>query len=522
MSFSRRIRWGTGANILRQLVNIGTEIAVVPIALAGWGAALYGEWQILGAAMTYIMLLDFGSHTYAINRMNQCYAKGLLDEFARILHTALAIAIAGGGLGLVAAIVFSYLIPVADWANLTITSTSRARNVLLLVALQAALALPVGVIAGVYRAVGEYARDIMISNVYRLVSAIGIAFIIYLNGGILAAAWVQLLSYGAVLLFIVLDIKRRHPGIDMGVKHLDLGLMRSFFVPSSLFFSIQMAGSALIHGMVLILANTVGATAVAVFTVTRTLVNSIPQVTNSISGTLWPEFTVMEVRGDYDKLAAWHQLAAKTIFWLGISAAVFLYYSAEHLVTLWTGSRIRFDPGLLNGLLLLELVTSWCLTSQTLLAAANRPGIIALCQVLVAVFGLGLGYVGALHWGLAGAAWGLFVATLLTTSWIVPFVACRLLNADCAAFTRAVLGRGVGILLGLFTIVGFYDHLWPSSGVSAVTGIWLCTAVFGFCGFRYGWLTHAEWENLKTVLPRMPYGGGEITKTVVNAGLFRR
>lgn len=60
--FARRVKKGAMANVLRQAINIGSEI------LAG----RYGEWQILSAAVAYFALLDLGTHTYASNRLNEC------------------------------------------------------------------------------------------------------------------------------------------------------------------------------------------------------------------------------------------------------------------------------------------------------------------------------------------------------------------------------------------------------------------------------------------------------------------
>ena len=47
------------ANLLRHASAIIGQIALVPILLKCWGAQLYGEWQILAAAVTYLALLDF-------------------------------------------------------------------------------------------------------------------------------------------------------------------------------------------------------------------------------------------------------------------------------------------------------------------------------------------------------------------------------------------------------------------------------------------------------------------------------
>lgn len=123
----------------------------------------------------------------------------------------------------------------------------------------------------------------------------------------------------------------------------------------------------------LIVGAAAGAGAVAVFTTLRTLVNGVPQVVQSISGTLWPELTAMNAPGNYAALRELHQVGAKVMLWLGLAAAVFLHYTSADIVELWTGGRIVFDQRLIDALIVLELLATWTLASSTLIAAANRP-----------------------------------------------------------------------------------------------------------------------------------------------------
>ncbi|MFT5284217.1 MAG: O-antigen/teichoic acid export membrane protein, partial [Planctomycetota bacterium] len=65
------------------------QLVLVPIFLRAWGEARYGEWLTLSAMAAQIALVDFGVQTYVVNRLNQNYARGEIDQYNRVLHSAL-------------------------------------------------------------------------------------------------------------------------------------------------------------------------------------------------------------------------------------------------------------------------------------------------------------------------------------------------------------------------------------------------------------------------------------------------
>src|ERR1051325_2162324 len=83
--FLKRTVLGTVANLLTQVVNSASQLILVPIFLIAWGNQTYGEWLTLSAAVAYLWMLDFGVQTYVVNRLKQCYLRGAVDEYKRIL-----------------------------------------------------------------------------------------------------------------------------------------------------------------------------------------------------------------------------------------------------------------------------------------------------------------------------------------------------------------------------------------------------------------------------------------------------
>ncbi|THD09540.1 hypothetical protein [Metallibacterium scheffleri] len=88
---TRRILHGLGANAYGQLVAVVIQLAGVPILLHAWGTQLYGEWLILAAIPTYLLMADLGFSQSAGNDMTarsvreaaRCRARTMIGERRR-------------------------------------------------------------------------------------------------------------------------------------------------------------------------------------------------------------------------------------------------------------------------------------------------------------------------------------------------------------------------------------------------------------------------------------------------------
>ena len=340
----RRVTGGTLGNVLGQVINVAGQFVLVPIFLTYWGNQLYGEWLTLSAAVAYLTLVDFGIQSYVINRMNQCYARGELEACSRILHSALCLYLLVSAVAALLMLSGLWFLPIASWFQFTVTSPASVTVVGMLLTLQIVVAVPTGVIAGIYRAVGEYPREIMISNMFRLGSVILTAVVVAAGGKLASVALLQMLTLAVGMVYVQIDLRRRHPQIHIGLSKADFAEAILFLAPSALFFLIHIATIVIVQGSTLVVSAILGSMSVAVFATSRTLANLLRQGSFSIHNALWPEFTALEARGKHQALGDIHLLTAKILLIFNFSLAVFLYFTAPHIIEFWTqGShRLRF------------------------------------------------------------------------------------------------------------------------------------------------------------------------------------
>lgn len=495
----RRFVLGIVANLTTQVVQAGGQILLVPLFLSFWGNQTYGEWLTLTAAVTYLSMIDLGMQTYVVNRLTQRYSLGDMAGMTHALHSAFLFAFLVAGTAVAVFIPAVFLLPIERWFDLTETSPGVVSQVSMLLLLYVVLGVPVGLLVGIYRSIGEYARGAQISNVQRLLLVVSTGVGLSMGAGMRTIAALQVISMMVVNVgYILYDLRRRHPEIDLGFRRANLKVAISFLSHSSLFLLIQLSMLLTLQGSTLLAGALEGAALVPVFVTLRTLTNLLKQMSMSISAAAWPEWTRLEAQGQYATLAAVHTLLAKTLVGLTVCGGLFLYYAGADVVEVWTGGRIEFDQGLMTAFLLLLVTQTWWLPSSLLLTSSNRHHRLAWYQIGSAVIGLAFGWQLGQRWGMTGIVYGLLAADLLLCCLPVVFAACRLVRDTFAAFARAVLLRGVPVAAAGFLTMSMADAIEGAGAHIAVTAL---AAIAMMPLWYLLWLDREDRVNIVRLLP---------------------
>jgi O-antigen/teichoic acid export membrane protein len=450
-----RVATGTLANVLGQGLNIGGQLALVPILLHYWGNQLYGEWLALSAIVTYLSTLDFGMQTYVVNRLNQCYSLNQMDEYTRVLHTGLLVNLVIPALGLAIALPALSMAPLVNWLQLRETSAQTATWVAALLAIQVVYSIGYGVLLGIYRTINEYARGQMIMNVRFLANVALTVLAAVWGGGLRGVAGFQLALLVVTSVFVFVDLRRRHPEIRLGVARADWRLGMEFLIPSSMFFGIQIVGALQVQGSTLLITSMFGATVLVVFTSLRTLANMIKQATATVQLALWPEFTALDAQSAQRSLRMLHLLGSKIVMATAICSAVFLLTVGDRLVAFWTRGRVQYDASLMIALLVLACSQAHWFCSSILISACNRHRVVLRCTTSAGVIGFALGYALA-HWfGPAGFVYGLAAADAIICGLGLPYFACKMIGESRYRFLRQVTLRSGLLLAATYGAVHF-------------------------------------------------------------------
>ena len=153
----KRVAHAFVAFFFGQGIGVVASLLLVPLYLHVWSPALYGEWLALCSVVAYLSSLDFGVQTYAVNRLTQAYARGDLQEYRRVQHTAFAFYFCLALLGTVALAGFGLWSPLRSWFHLSLTNQHSVFLIVLLLGGQFLWAIPASLVWSVYTTAGNLA-----------------------------------------------------------------------------------------------------------------------------------------------------------------------------------------------------------------------------------------------------------------------------------------------------------------------------------------------------------------------------
>ncbi len=420
---------GVGANAVSHTISAANSIILVPVFLTSWGSQSYGEWLALSAAIGYLTLLDFGIQTHVVNRMCQAYAQDRLDDLHRDLHSCLRVFLAVATIGLAGLLMFVALAPLDAIFNLRVTGGGTAALTLMLLGVNVLLnSIPMGLIAGLYRATEAYARGQMMGNAFRLLQLAVTVMVasLRLSMAVLALSWV--LVNGVVIGVVLMDLRKFRPEVRVSLR---LGSIRhgmSLLGPALVFLMMALASAVNFQGTVLIINWVLGGIAVVQFTTTRTMANLIPQGMTVVSSAFWPELTAIEARGEQGRLARLSQTLVKVNVSFAVATGLLLHFVGPDVYRLWTGRKVPFELALLDIMIAQAVLMAFWNTSGLPLMATNRQGAYACWMLSNALVALALAVILVRPWGIVGVALGSLAADVMCSVFVVPWLSGRFLG----------------------------------------------------------------------------------------------
>ena len=467
MTMRKRLIHGIGANFLGQIINLASRVLLVPLFLTAWGVKVYGEWLLLSSMVAYLSLTDLGGQLYIINRLTQSYALGDQAQFRKILHTGLALflilplAVFLGFLGLM--LVF----PPGSLLQITITSRQVVFLVLAIMAFQFVFSLPQGILLGIYRSVGLLPRGEMLNNIMQLLAIILVALGLWLRGGLVAIACLQLLPYLGVALVAGWDLNRRFPQFRLlSLREADLSLGLTFIRPSLHFFGIQMSQAFSIQGTVLVVGMLLGSVQVVVFSTMRTIVNVIRAFFDRASHAAWPELTRLDAQLDEEKFFwLFRAIFRSTLIAAVIFMAIFHFWG-EDIYHAWLRKAVPYQQQVMDLFLIYMGEYLVWFTCCHPLMATNRHRTLAKMLLVSSLLNLGLAYLGGRRLGLPGVVLGMIAGDLLLPFWFVPY----LLNRYQPRFSGWFFIKEMAPLI--LSLIVFLTLPWSAPLVMAILVIW--------------------------------------------------
>ena len=424
---------------LGRIINALTPLLLVPLMIRDWGLHQYGEWLILTAIPTYMMLSpDFGLVNAVVNQMAISTTEGKRSEAICLYRTSWLFLT-------VMAFCFALIgIAVADWMNwkpLGVTLLSKhAAAIIAWSLVQIFVAQQLFLLSGIYRSARRNPRCGLLSSLgyafYLLVGCITLA----LKGDPVAFVSANVAARVAFLGVFLFDVRRIMPDFTLGFRGVSAQAIRPYLIPGLGHATLPLVNALQNEGLVLVLGAILGPVSVAVFQTTRTAVNGAKSLSGLFASAVGVEIPALV--GERRMNAVQRLLVMNTQATIAASTCwVFLLgVFGEQIFHLWLRSSAVYSTYLT--LLMLTSMFPFALGSSfsLILQATNQIHRAVLLLLPAALVSLTVSAVSCRMLGVNGAGLGLVVFETLSLL-AVCYAASEYTGVDVRATLAEVFSK---------------------------------------------------------------------------------
>jgi O-antigen/teichoic acid export membrane protein len=408
MHIGKAIAGNVLAGSLGRIINALTPLLLVPFMIRSWGLHVYGEWLILTAIPTYMMLSpDFGLAGAVVNQMAISTMEGKRRDAICMYRTSWLFLT-------VMALCFVLLgIVVAAWVRWKPLGVSMLSNhaawIISWSCIQIFIGQQIFLLGGIYRSARRNPRAGLLGSLgggFCLV-ACGVALV--LGSGPATYVVVTAAAKAALLGAMQLDVHRIMPDFTLGLKGVSIQAVRPYIIPGLGHATMPLIYALQNEGMVLVLGAILGPVSVAVFQTTRTAVNGAKSLSGLVSMAIGIELPALVGEG---RMSAVRRLLvintqaalAATCCWLAL-----LGLFGRPIFHLWLRNGAIFSTSLV--LIMLGSMFPFAIANSfsIILLATNQIHRAVLLLLVAGVMSLGITAAGSVLLGLNGAAYGLVV-----------------------------------------------------------------------------------------------------------------
>ena len=469
------------------LVSAAIAFVMAPFLIRTLGHARYGAWAVIGELTGYYGLLDLGIRG-AVTILGARYlAQGQNDRVRELISSAFWF------LGAIAAAGFTaMLVGVLVWRPSQFSSISPEEFLpaLIVIAFLVAASLPLDVFAGVLNS----ARRIDIPNALelagRVVSALGVWFVVLSGGGLIGMSTVLLVVKLGVWLACVYMAVRLVNGISLSPAWARKDRLRELASFGSKTALMNTARVVTDRTDLIIIGLLFGVRTVVFYSIARLLIEYTVSMIGSVTLAFTAHFAHLYAGAEHEELCRLLSAGTRVCACLSLIAVAFLLSFGRTFIGLWVGPEFVTGPWTMRTDVILAVLLAGftprlaqSLAWQVILASQRINGVtVAIAAESIAKVGLLLGIRSA--YGLVGIAITSVVPMLVTSLIVVPRHVLRISGLSPLQYLRC-FERAVILGVAVFSVGELVSLIWPPTSWTvlvvdlSLTGI---VAVIGFVG----------------------------------------
>jgi O-antigen/teichoic acid export membrane protein len=405
-----------------------------PILIHGLGDQRYGIWALVDSVLAYLMLFDLGVAAAVVRFVARFEAARDRDELNRVFSTSIVIfAVAGA-----AALTVGLGVGLAGLGVLGVPTDLRgeARVTIILLSINMALGLPLGVFPSVLDGLGRYPAKTVVRTAGLMLRIPLFIAIIHTGGGLIEMAWMITVSNLLEHLALALAVRRYLPELRFGPSFVDWTTFRRIRGYSVSALLAMFAGRISFQTDSLVISAFLAPQFITFFAVGARLTDYVKSSLRAVTTVLTPAVSTLEARGDHAAIQQMLVNGTRYVLWAVLPIQAGLMLLGRPFLSLWLGPRYAETcfPVLLILALPLALALSQSIGGR-ILYGIGRLRWYARLALMEAGTNLLLSVALVKPMGIEGVAWGTTVPNLLFNLVLGAYV-CRLLNVNLATYLR--------------------------------------------------------------------------------------
>lgn len=419
-SSATRITKGMMAFSLSQLINFFIRIGLPPLFLTAWGVHAYGDWLVIYSVAAYLSLSNLGGQTYIANRLAQLFAQEKFADYQKVFNSGFSLFVLIASSVFLLLTVFVFFLPISTLLHTQYIDANTVKIVLLILAAEILISLPQGLLIGVYQSIGKLPFAVMLINAMSFLQLLACGIALYLKATPAYVALMHALPLAALTIFALWHAPSQLSFRLFSLKAIEKKLLKSFIRPSINFLAIDLSTAFSVQGIIIILGSVLGSIQVVMFATMRMIINMMKQILGVISNSAWREMTHYDAIKKREKLRLLFRSIIRTSLTAAVIIAIFLYFFAAPLYTLWLHHRVPFHQSLMTLFLLYGIEMVFWTACANLLMSTNRHRILARVYLVTSTLSLIAAYFFGHHYGLHGVIIALLVVDLCLPAWLIP------------------------------------------------------------------------------------------------------
>jgi O-antigen/teichoic acid export membrane protein len=438
------------SNLLGAVIPAIVALGTVPLVVKGLGEANYGVYSLVTAIVGYFAVIDInvtaGSVKY-IAEFNAQQDKQRIDEtvfFGLSVYSLLGLV---GGLGLF----FGAHFFVTSVFSVPAALEGEAAATLRI----AALGFFLGQLQSYLQSIPQSLMRYDITSRLEMLFGTGVPLltvgVLMLGHGLFEVILVRVAASAVNIALLWVSIRRLLP--DLAWRKPGAAIRRELLGFSAYSFLSRFATLSYAYADKLIIGALVGVTGLAYFTVASTLANRILSLTYRLSGVFFPAASALAARGELERLNRLYLKASRYVVFINASVLVLVAVFSYQILYYWMDPQFaRAGQVVLAVMALSQFIDSLTSLPSLVNDGMGHPRFSGMFALARAAFGLVVVYLGVAGWGIAGAAWGHLIASiLLTCAFLVAVhgrtVPARLGELVRTAYLPSVAGVGIVALV---------------------------------------------------------------------------